>query len=306
MRTWEGRQNGAIHYYALDLPANTVRGLFNASGGVTHQYGYGPFGEVQSTSGSPANPLRFAARELDATAGLYYVRARWYDPSMGRFVSEDPIGLASGINDYAYALNDPVNLSDPSGLIPCTEPWIGTTLTIISQVGGCEPWHSSFFTSSIDRRFTLSGAQSAFAGAVFGGREDDGSLTDLGPGPYPPIPNCPNTTPFERYLARQADRRSNLSGTKEGYFVSRGPGPLLGSSSMDGPGVIKTATTIGARPPFWAGTQIHNHPSGGGISEADSAVAHAYGIRVVSGSARTNVFGAVNPGGTRSTCVTPD
>jgi RHS repeat-associated protein len=70
-------------------------------------------------------PLRFAARELDATAGLYYVRARWYDASMGRFISEDPIGLAGGINNYAYAANDPVNLSDPSGLGPCDLEWGG-------------------------------------------------------------------------------------------------------------------------------------------------------------------------------------
>jgi RHS repeat-associated protein len=60
-------------------------------------------------------PLRYAAREWDATAGLYQVRARWYDPQTGRFVSEDPIGLAGGVNTYAYALNSPVNYTDPSG-----------------------------------------------------------------------------------------------------------------------------------------------------------------------------------------------
>jgi RHS repeat-associated protein len=113
---------GQQHFYALDLPGSNVRGLFYAQSAtntvVSHQYGYGPFGEVQGASGSTSQPLRFAARELDATAGLYYVRARWYDASMGRFISEDPIGLAGGINNYAYAANDPVNLSDPTGLCP--------------------------------------------------------------------------------------------------------------------------------------------------------------------------------------------
>jgi RHS repeat-associated protein len=116
MRTWEGGAGGAVHYYALDLPSNDVRGLFNASGAVTHRYQYSPFGEQQAASESTHNPLRFAARELDAQTGLYYVRARWYDPFLGRFLSEDPIGLAGGMNEYTYAVNDPVNLSDPSGL----------------------------------------------------------------------------------------------------------------------------------------------------------------------------------------------
>jgi RHS repeat-associated protein len=116
MRTWEGGAGGAVHYYALDLPSNDVRGLFNGSGAVTHRYQYSPFGEQQAASEGTHNPLRFAARELDAQTGLYYVRARWYDPYLGRFLNEDPIGLAGGINLYAYAANDPVNQSDPSGL----------------------------------------------------------------------------------------------------------------------------------------------------------------------------------------------
>ena len=47
--------------------------------------------------------------------GLYYMRARYYDPQLGRFVSEDPIGLAGGINAYVYAGDNPVNGRDPSG-----------------------------------------------------------------------------------------------------------------------------------------------------------------------------------------------
>jgi uncharacterized protein RhaS with RHS repeats len=47
---------------------------------------------------------------------MYQVRARWYDPQLGRFVSEDPIGLGGGINTYAYVGNSPVNATDPSGL----------------------------------------------------------------------------------------------------------------------------------------------------------------------------------------------
>jgi len=73
-----------------------------------------------------ANPLRFAGRELDGSSELYYHEARWYDPSLHRFVSEDPIGIEGGINLYSYVENDPVNAADPSGLF-WTRCVIGTT-----------------------------------------------------------------------------------------------------------------------------------------------------------------------------------
>jgi RHS repeat-associated protein len=137
--TWESGQSGT-YYYALDVPANHVRGLFSATGTIKNAYQYRPFGEVQAATGTVANPLRLMARELDAGAGLYYVRARWYDPYLGRFISEDPIGLAGGINNYAYAANDPVNRNDPLGLSHRCYDSFGDLWGIVvrSYVGGCE------------------------------------------------------------------------------------------------------------------------------------------------------------------------
>jgi RHS repeat-associated protein len=65
--------------------------------------------------------LRFQSAEFDVETGLYYRRARYYDPGPGRFISEDPIGLAGGINAYVYANNNPVNATDPYGL-QCRDP----------------------------------------------------------------------------------------------------------------------------------------------------------------------------------------
>jgi RHS repeat-associated protein len=96
-----------------------VRGLLNVNAGVAAEYRYTPYGEVELSTSSVNQPFRFMARELDSKSGLYYVRNRWYDPLMGRFISEDPIGLAGGLNTYAYANNDPINMRDPSGLNPC-------------------------------------------------------------------------------------------------------------------------------------------------------------------------------------------
>lgn len=63
--------------------------------------------------------LRMAGQQYDQATGLYYMRARFYDPGLGKFMSEDPIGISGGLNLYAYAGNDPVNAADPSGMLTC-------------------------------------------------------------------------------------------------------------------------------------------------------------------------------------------
>lgn len=60
-------------------------------------------------------------REWDKETGLYYYRARYYDPMEGRFISKDPIGFRGGdANLYGYVRNNPTNLTDPSGMVPPT------------------------------------------------------------------------------------------------------------------------------------------------------------------------------------------
>jgi len=76
------------------------------------------WGDVTLDTGTVVR-FRFTAREFDQETGLYYYRARYYDPKLGRFLSEDPIGIAGGLNLYAYAGNDPVNGRDPFGLDWC-------------------------------------------------------------------------------------------------------------------------------------------------------------------------------------------
>jgi RHS repeat-associated protein len=109
------QRNGTTYYYTQDAQAN-VTGLLNATGGIVHQYNYTPYGEAQGGYGNIVDPYQYKGREWDAEARLYYMRARYYDPQLGRFISEDPIGIAGGLNVYAFAGGEPVNRSDPSGL----------------------------------------------------------------------------------------------------------------------------------------------------------------------------------------------
>jgi RHS repeat-associated protein len=80
-------------------------------------YAYTPYGEGRVLGDDEGNSLQYSARENDQT-GLYFYRARYYDPILKRFISEDPIGLAGGDNVYAYSDASPVNLNDPLGLWP--------------------------------------------------------------------------------------------------------------------------------------------------------------------------------------------
>lgn len=86
-----------------------------SAAGVASQYQYDPYGKTTVT-GDGSNPFRYTAREQDAQ-DLYYYRARYYDPMMERFVSEDPLGLAAGPHLYAYVLGNPVRYTDPLGEI---------------------------------------------------------------------------------------------------------------------------------------------------------------------------------------------
>ncbi|MBI2346297.1 MAG: carboxypeptidase regulatory-like domain-containing protein [Deltaproteobacteria bacterium] len=104
-------------YYHQDAQQN-IAALTDASGNVTDSYFYHPFGQVLTQTGSTPNPYRFAGAlgvENDPT-GLYYMRARYYDPAQGRFISKDPIGMAGGMNLYGYVGNNPLRAADPLGL----------------------------------------------------------------------------------------------------------------------------------------------------------------------------------------------
>ena len=84
---------------------------------MANWYAYSPYGESQALGDGGGNPLQYTGRENDGT-GLYYYRARYYDPVLKRFISEDPIGLAGGANVLAYVRGNPISLTDPEGLCP--------------------------------------------------------------------------------------------------------------------------------------------------------------------------------------------
>jgi RHS repeat-associated protein len=110
-------RSGATSYYHAD-GLGSVTSLSSAAGSIANTYTYDSFGKLTASTGSLVNSFRYTARESDTETGLYYYRARYYDPSTGRFLSEDPVHFDGGNNFYLYDDNDAVNFTDPWGLCP--------------------------------------------------------------------------------------------------------------------------------------------------------------------------------------------
>jgi RHS repeat-associated protein len=112
-------------YYALTDHLNTVHALIDTSGQIVERYEYDAWGRVlgvYDASGAElaqsaiGNRYLWQGREYDFETGLYYFRARWYDPVVGRWLSNDLIGISGGLNQYVFCGNNPRNFIDPLGL----------------------------------------------------------------------------------------------------------------------------------------------------------------------------------------------
>lgn len=113
----------------------------NASGTVQTEYSYEPFGKVNTTGTTNNSSYQFTGRENDGTSVNYY-RARYYEPGLQRFISEDPIGFASGdVNFYAYVRNDPIQFVDPSGLL--ASPWHAFSSFVAMKLSGYNNFESA-------------------------------------------------------------------------------------------------------------------------------------------------------------------
>ena len=104
-------------YYIHSNHLDTPQVITDHNQTIVWQANYEPFGEATITTASIENNLRFPGQYFDSETNLHYNYFRDYDPSTGRYVQSDSIGLAGGINTYVYALNNPVRFTDPTGLI---------------------------------------------------------------------------------------------------------------------------------------------------------------------------------------------
>jgi RHS repeat-associated protein len=107
-------QGSTATYYHTDH-LGSVRALTDQSKAVVATYSYDAYGQPTASTGSVANPFRYAGQYRDAESGLYYLRARYYAPATQQFLRRDPL-VAATEQAYAYAGGSPLNGGDPGGL----------------------------------------------------------------------------------------------------------------------------------------------------------------------------------------------
>ncbi len=273
--------SGSSTSYYLTDAQGSVMALCDASGTVLNSYNYDVFGAIRSSSGSTANAFTFTGEQTDATTGLEYLRARYYDSEAGRFLSTDPLG-----GGYAYAANSPTNMTDPSGLSPCIN-------------ASENPYHSAARRAWWDRMYAdnFCGGDGMFCGWT----------TDCSQGRgFEPETECkpsPCMTDEERaeqvaiakaiYYAQQADNKAAEKAkceksllTKAGCFLNTPCGGLVGSVITTALGAIpgshvlaKTGLATGAvGGAFQGGLAAGTGDEAGAAANALSAIGDALAV----------------------------
>jgi RHS repeat-associated protein len=125
------RTGGTEVFYHMDGLGST-RLLTNADGTVSDRYNYDAYGVLLTHAGTNNNSFLFAGEQRDSSTGLDYLRARYYDPDLGRFISKDPfsgfITDPMSQHDYQYAHANPVRFTDPTGYFSMTELGAGMAI----------------------------------------------------------------------------------------------------------------------------------------------------------------------------------
>lgn len=146
------QNNGSSSGYYLNDEQGSIRYLTGSDGSIRNHYRYSAFGESITAEETVPNRLKYNAQMADELTGLYYLRARYYNASLGRFTQEDVI-YNDGLNLYAYCNSNPVMYSDPSGF---------AKETCKSKVGGeCNSESGTATINPNDIRFSQSSVNGA-------------------------------------------------------------------------------------------------------------------------------------------------
>jgi RHS repeat-associated protein len=133
-----GEVRGSNASYLLTDGQGSIRTVTSNTGTVTNEYSYEAYGSLLASTGTTPNSYLYTAQQFDTETGLYSLRARYYDPAAGRFLSRDtaPFEMSDpvAINRYVYAAANPIAYQDPTGYMETTLEWGMTVQISASQV----------------------------------------------------------------------------------------------------------------------------------------------------------------------------
>ena len=144
-------RSGTASYYSQD-GLGSISALTDYTGAIANTYTYDSFGKLTASTGTLTNPFRYTGREHDQETGLDFYRARYLDSSIGRFLSEDPLGFNSDNGSfYRYVKNHPTFFRDPTGLLSigpgfspqCLADLLNAIQMLKNRPPACDCWFSS-------------------------------------------------------------------------------------------------------------------------------------------------------------------
>jgi RHS repeat-associated protein len=166
--------SAASSFYHYDGLGST-RALTSSAAAVTDRYTYDAFGAISSETGTTENAYRFTGEQLDPGIQMYYLRARYYDPSVGRFTTMDTWGgndqLPASLNKYNYCGGNSVNWVDPSGHAPYSMIEVGTVMMVTSILAGVANASYQGFTQYLSNPHDKEKIAEAAAGGYLAGFE---------------------------------------------------------------------------------------------------------------------------------------
>ncbi len=163
-------QDGEVYHYHLDH-LGTPQELSNSEGKIVWKARYQTYGNVAYKEVDEIeNNIRFQGQYFDEESGLHYNRHRYYDPGVGQFTTQDPIGLLGGVNNYQYAPN-PTGWVDPFGLsckeedsIPKGVAFEGTVYRYENPDRVDTTWDAHKWNKAANHRYTEPGINGVYAG----------------------------------------------------------------------------------------------------------------------------------------------
>ena len=216
-------RTGTVSYYDQD-GLGSVTSLSTLSAGLANTYLYDTFGNLTASTGSFGNPFQYTGRDFDSETGLRYYRARYYDSSTGRFISEDPVHFnGGGVNFYRYVNNNPTTFTDSSGLSPDCK-----NCRIVVRCRPIEKYHGSVGMLGAEhcdaRVIDANGAEHSLSAGPIGGYLDAWDTPGQKSGPFTGAITYYNArakcdTANCLITATQAYQAANGQGTHSAYHI---------------------------------------------------------------------------------------